>query len=275
MLSQPEHLETPSKVQGNAMRRLSFGVMLVALSTLVLELMLTRVFDVTLTPNLSYFVVSLAVFSFGLAGIYATVRPIPVEEEIRGRLVGCCVGFAAAVLLLHPIINALPLDYLRIVRAPVTTLLSFGALYLTLLVPFFLAGYVLIAIFSKYAQKIQRLYFWDLVGAGLGTVLVIPFIMQIGPGGLIICAAALGLVAAALFSETRGATRGYIVAAIVIAAIPMVRGQNYIDFTYHMDKRGILKAVESGRVELVRWDPISKIDVLDETWTPAISAPWH
>jgi uncharacterized membrane protein YGL010W len=182
------------------MRRLSFGVLLIALSTLVLELMLTRVFDVTLTPNLSYFVVSLAVFSFGLAGIYATLRPIPVEEEIRGRLVGCSVGFAGAVLLLRPIINALPLDYLRIVKSPITTLLSFGALYLTLLVPFFLAGYVLIAIFSKYAPKIQRLYFWDLVGAGLGTVLVIPFILQIGPGGLIICAAALGLLAAALFS---------------------------------------------------------------------------
>ena len=66
-------------------------------------------------------------------------------------------------------------------------------MYLTLLIPFFLAGYVLIAIFSKYAAKIQRLYFWDLVGAGLGTVLVIPFILQIGPGGLIVCAAALGL----------------------------------------------------------------------------------
>src|ERR1700742_796566 len=147
MLCPSEHLETPSEVQGNAMRRLSFGVMLVALSTLVLELMLTRVFDVTLTPNLSYFVVSLAVFSFGLAGIYATLRPIPVESEIRGRLVGCSVGLAAAILLLQPIINALPLDYLRIVKAPVTTLLAFAALYLTLLVPFFLAGYVLIAIF--------------------------------------------------------------------------------------------------------------------------------
>ena len=78
------------------MRRLSFGVLLIALSTLVLELMLTRVFDVTLTPNLSYFVVSLAVFSFGLAGIYATLRPIPVETDIRGRLVGCCVGFAGS-----------------------------------------------------------------------------------------------------------------------------------------------------------------------------------
>ncbi len=275
MLCQTDILNPKPNVQGNAMRRLSFGVLLIALSTLVLELMLTRVFDVTLTPNLSYFVVSLAVFSFGLAGIYATLRPIPVEEEIRGRLVGCCVGFAGAVLLLRPIINALPLDYLRIVKAPITTLLSFGALYLALLVPFFLAGYVLIAIFSKYAPKIQRLYFWDLVGAGLGTVLVIPFILQIGPGGLIVCAAALGLLAAALFSESRGATRGYIVAAVVIAAIPAVRGQNYIDFTYHMDKRGILKAVDSGRDELVRWDPISKIDVIDETFSPAIATPWH
>src|ERR1700761_2695348 len=119
------------------MRRLSFGVMLIALSTLVLELMLTRVFDVTLTPNLSYFVVSLAVFSFGLAGIYATLRPIPVESDIRGRLVGCRVGFAGAVLLLHPLIDALQLDYTHLGKAPVATLLSFITLYLALLVPFF------------------------------------------------------------------------------------------------------------------------------------------
>src|ERR1700741_4406297 len=104
------------------MRRLSFGVLLIALSTLVLELMLTRAFDVTLTPNLSYFVISLAVFSFGLAGIFATLRPIPVEEEIRGRLVGCSVGFAAAGLLLHPVINSLARDYTHVGKEPVATL---------------------------------------------------------------------------------------------------------------------------------------------------------
>src|SRR5215469_16685634 len=125
MLGHSECLETQAKRPRNAMRRLSFGVLMLALSTLVLELMLTRAFDVILTPNLSYFVVSLAVFSFGLAGIYATLRPIPVEQEIRGRLVGCSLGFAVAALLLHPIINALPLDYLRIAKAPVTTLASF------------------------------------------------------------------------------------------------------------------------------------------------------
>ena len=257
------------------MRRLSFGVLLIALSTLVLELMLTRVFDVTLTPNLSYFVVSLAVFSFGLAGIYATLRPVPIDRDISATLAGCCVGFAATVLLLIPVINWLPLDYRRIVQHTGSTLVSFGILWLALLLPFFLAGYVLIAVFSKYASKIQRLYFWDLAGAGIGTVLVIPFIGKIGPGGLIVCASALGLLAAALFSGSRAASRACVAAAVLVAAVPVIRGQHYIDFKYHMDKRGIMGAIAEGKDELVRWDPISKIDVIDETFRPEDWKPWH
>src|SRR6185437_5236756 len=268
--------ESPTKhCQRVPMRRLSFGVLLIALSTLVLELMLTRVFDVTLTPNMSYFVVSLAVFSFGMAGIYATLKPVPVDRDIGGIVAGCCVGFAATVLLLIPVINLLPLDYRRIVQHTAETLLAFGALYLFLLVPFFLAGYVLIAMFSKYASKIQRLYFWDLAGAGLGTVLVIPFILRMGPGGLIMCAAALGLVAAALFSGSRAMRSACVVLALIVAAVPIVRGQNYVDFKYHMDKRGIMEAVAKGRDELVRWDPISKIDVIDETFRPDEQTSWH
>ena len=257
------------------MRRLSCGVLLIALSTLVLELMLTRAFDVTLTPNLSYFVVSLAVFSFGLAGIYATLKPVPVERDIAGILTGCCVAFAATVLLLIPIINALPLDYRRIVQHPGATFAAFAVLYAALLLPFFLAGYVLIAVFSKYASKIQRLYFWDLTGAGLGTVLVIPFIARIGPGGLIVCAAALGLIAAALFSSSRRVSGACVAVALIVAAVPAVRGQNYLDFKYHMDKRGIMAAIAAGKDELVRWDPISKIDVIDETFRPEDRQPWH
>src|SRR5262249_16578292 len=114
-----------------------------------------------------------------------------------------------------------------------------------------------------------------LAGAGLGTLLVIPFIARMGPGGLIVCAAALGLVAAALFSPSRAVTRVGVLAAIVIAAIPVIRAQNYIHFPYHMDKRGIMAAVAKGEDELVRWDPISKIDVIDETFRPDEATPWH
>ncbi len=257
------------------MRRLSFGVLLIALSTLIIELMLTRVFDVTLTPNLSYFVISLAIFSFGIAGLLATLWPLDPRRDIRGILVACCVGFAAAALLLNPVINALPLDYTRIVKAPLTTVGAFCMLYVALVVPFGLAGYVLITVFSAYAGRIQRLYFWDLIGAGMGTVIVVPFIARIGPGGLIVCAAAVSLIAAALFARSRAASVGCMLAACVIAAVPGLRGQNSVPFRYHMDKRGILTAVREGRDELVRWDPISKIDIIDEPAAPETVAPGH
>ena len=258
------------------MRKLSFGVLLIALSTLMLELMLTRVFDVVLVPNLAYFVVTAAVFAFGLAGIYATLRPIPVERDITQYLVTRSVGFAIVTALLIPLINFLPLDYTQLgLRKLPKTLSSFLLLYVALVLPFFLAGSVLIAIFSKYALRIQRLYFWDLVGAGLGSVIVIPFIATIGPAGLMLVASGLALIAAALFAQSQAVRLLTVTAAIALIAIPFIKAPNYIEFAAHMDKRGVKEALAQGRGEFVRWDPISKINVIDETWSPAISVPWH
>ena len=258
------------------MRRLSFGILLIALATLVLELMLTRVFDVLLTPNIAYFVVTLAVFGFGLAGIRATLRPIPVDREIGEILFTRSAAFAATTALLIPLINVLPLDYTRLGREPFLILAAFALLYVALLLPFFLAGYVLIAAFSKHALRIQRLYFWDLVGAGLGSVIVVPFISTLGPGGLMVGAAALALLAAASFTESKVRRRAAVVLALAVAALPLAKAPDYIEFVAHMNKQGNLRdATEKGRRELVRWDPISKISVTDETWSPEIATPWH
>jgi hypothetical protein len=256
------------------MRRISFGVFLIALSTLVLELMLTRAFDVTLAPNISYFVVTLAVFSFGLAGIYATLRPIPVERDITQMLCTRSVWFAVTTVLLIPIINALPLDYTQLGKTPFTTLGAFAVLYVALLVPFFLAGYVLIAVFSKYSTSIQRLYFWDLVGAGLGSVLVIPLVAKIGPGGLIVCSAALALTAAAMFTPLKAWRNGALALAVIVVAAPIIKAPHYIDFKQHMDKRNLLSDLKAGMGEFERWDPISKINVVTQNWTPEKAATW-
>jgi spermidine synthase len=253
------------------MRKLYVGVLLTALATLVLELMLIRAFDVILVPNLAYFVVTTAVFGFGLAGIYSTLRPLAPERDIRTTLFVASAACATATILLIPLLNALPLEYRRIARAPITTVLTFGVLDLALLIPFFLAGYVLISVFTTRAQQIQRLYFWDLAGAGLGTVVVIPLISRIGPGGLIVCASALLFFAAALFSPSRRWSTLCALLGVALIALPLLRAPNYIDFRYHTDKRGVRQALAEGRGEQVRWDPISKINVVDQTWTPAMA----
>jgi hypothetical protein len=244
------------------MRRISFGVLLIALATLMLELMLTRVFDIVLSPNLGYFIVTVAVFAFGLAGIYATLKPISPDQNIARFLTVRSVGFAVAVALTIPLINWLPLDYTRIGSHTIRTLSAFVTLYVALIVPFFLAGSVLIAIFSKYALSIRRLYFWDLVGAGLGSVIAVPLIATFGPGGLILWAASLGLIAAALFTESRIAGRVSVVAAVIVAALPVVSLPGYIDFIQHTDKRGVKEAwSRAGGVRALGPD-IPRIDVI-------------
>jgi hypothetical protein len=157
------------------MRRLCLGVFLVAMSSLMLELMLTRVFDVILTPNISYFIVTSAVFAIGLAGIYVSLRPLPSEERIRPLITRLAITFAIVVSLLLPVINHLPLNPDEAFKHPGVQVLYFIGIYLALVMPFFIAGLILIAVFSTYASKIQTLYFWDLTGAGIGCVLIVPF----------------------------------------------------------------------------------------------------
>lgn len=257
------------------MRKLSFGVLLIALSTLILELMLTRIFDVVITPNIAYVVVTAAVFGFGLAGVYATIRPFPANFDVESLLVRTTVVFSAITILLVPLINLLNLDYTHMGTHFIAVPLSYIVLYGALVTPFFLSGYVLIAVFTTYSERIQRLYFYDLVGAGIGSIASIPFVRHIGPGGLMICAGATGLLSAALFSTNRVRSLVLTGAAVVVAAIPFIHAPEYFDFRNQTNKREVQTFIDMGLLERVYWDPISKITVMDETWKPEIARPWH
>ena len=66
----------------------SICIFVVALTTLLSELVLTRVFDVILQPNLAYMVITIALFSFGLAGVYTTLKPIQEDTDTNGDFGG-------------------------------------------------------------------------------------------------------------------------------------------------------------------------------------------
>src|SRR5678815_1125172 len=157
------------------MRRLVFGLFAMALTTLMMELVLTRVFDVILRPNMAYMVITCAMFSFGLAGVYATLRPLPADAKFCSTLATLACAFAISTLALLPVLNVLPFDYEMVWQAPLVQIASFAGMYLALVIPFFLSGLIFIYIFSAYARQIQSLYFWDLGGAAIGCVVLVPF----------------------------------------------------------------------------------------------------
>lgn len=247
------------------MRRIHLGIFLVALDTLMVELLLTRVFDVILTQSMAYMVITCAMFAFGLAGVYATLRPAVLSGDGCRAAAILSLIFAAAALLLRPALNALPFNYQLILTAPVGQAAAFAGMYLMLAIPFFCGGLILTILFASHARRIQVLYFVDLVGAGIGCVILIPFLPVIGPGGLLFCSAGLALWSAALFLGRRAWTLAAVPAGLVLIAAPFHAAPGTFEFIEHANKRGVKIAHEAGQIEFTRWDPVSKIEMIDVT----------
>jgi hypothetical protein len=247
----------------------SAAVFAVALATLATELLLIRTFDAILwRPGTAYMVVSVALLAFGSAGVYATLRPWETTERRDRRLGVLAAALAALLVALRPAINAIPFDFGDIFGSPRFQAVAFALLFAVLMAPFFVAGLFFARTFGAYARDIRRLYFWDLLGAGLGSLLVVPLMPAIGPGGtLLALAACLALAAAALdgrrFAWGLGAT-----VALVLALAVGVRHPELWSFRPHAEKRGLRTAYEAGTIAFTRWDPISRIDVVPRVRFP-------
>ena len=55
------------------MNKKAFGVFSIALASLLLELVLIRIFDVLWYPNMAYMIITLAMFSIGVSGVLVSL----------------------------------------------------------------------------------------------------------------------------------------------------------------------------------------------------------
>jgi len=246
------------------MSKTALGVFCIALASLLLELNLIRVFDVLWYPNMAYMIITLAVFSFGLAGVYLSLRPIQPSDRIWLILSVFTMVMAGWVSLMQWAIDRLPFDYNLLAGDQTTQMaINFFLIYIVICVPFFFAGLVLSIVFSHYAKQIRVLYFWDLVGAALGCIVLVPLLPRIGTSGTLLVVAGLALCSALCFSLGKNKVLSVAIAVLAVIAIATPFQRDKIGtFEPHMHKRAfkpLVKQIGEG----TWWDPISKIDVLN------------
>jgi len=246
------------------MNKTSIGVFCIALAALLLELNLIRVFDVLWYPNMAYMIITLAVFSFGLAGVVLAIWPLKKSNRLWLVLTALTLVMSIWVMHMQWSIDRLPFDYNLLATEKFSeTAINFFLIYIVICFPFFITGLVLSVVFTHYAAQIRKLYFWDLIGAALGSVLLVPLLPKIGTTGILFVVAGLGVLAAACFVATRKGVIGIgmTIIAVAIASYPFTRDS--IDtFEQHMHKRGfkpLVKQINEG----TWWDPISRINVLN------------
>jgi len=242
---------------------INVGVFLVALVTLLFELTMVKIFDVLWYPNLGFMVISLSMFSLGLAGVIGALRPFGARR--RNLLIACfAFGFAVSMVAIFPALHYFHFSMGVLDTSPLLAIRNILLVVLFATLPFLFSGLILTTVFACYSQNIRRLYFFDLVGASLGCLFIIPLLPKITPAGLIIFGAGLALLASGVFLQKKWGLI-LVAAGLIVSAAPFVNPDLY-HIELQINKRSILNYLS--KIEHTYWDPISRIDVVD--FRPAI-----
>ena len=191
---------------------LYLGIFLIALSTLVLEIALTRVFSVSLWYQFGFMIISTALLGFGASGSWLAVRRDAFEGDIYAKLTRSTLLYSISVLIAFLVMVHIPLDPLKPLlpgtenpqAATVELILYMGLYYAVIVVPFFFAGLTLGRAFSAWSKDVGRLYFADLIGAGIGSFLVVLALYAFSGQQVVVLASITAALAALAFSFAVG-----------------------------------------------------------------------
>ncbi len=242
------------------------GILLLSAATLLFEITLTRVFSVAQWYHFAFMVVSLALLGFGASGSFLSLFPRVVMKNLSRLLAVCAALFSLSCLGGYLGVNSIPFDSYRIGWEG-RQLLYLVAYYLCLAIPFFFTGLALGAALSRMPSQAGKLYGFNMVGSGLGCLLVLVSPPLFGGGGTVVLAALLGLLAVFLFclphyklllSLALVGVAGLIVLLVPSPAILEIKMSPYKSLSQ------VLLHPEA-RTLLTRWNAFSRVDVVDSS----------
>jgi Spermine/spermidine synthase domain len=243
-------------------RRLLFaGIFLTALSGLVLEVSITRIFSAAIWYHFAFVAVSVALLGLGASGLVVQHR----VKKLRGKWAEDLTIFSAwGITIFIPI----TLFVMHALASQVIYLPLFMALFS---VPFFFVGIIISAAFSAFGSVAGRLYAADLVGASAGALLVVLFLMLTGGEGANLIVGLIAAIGATIFSSIAKNTRKLIVSFIFVAfAISLILLNHATqifaiptDPTAHKDLPMYLREHPGSKIVKTQWNSFSRIDVVE------------
>ncbi len=193
-------------------RLYSFAVAFASTSTLALELVLTRIFSVTMYYHFAFLAISVALLGLAAAGSAIFVFPRFFRKERAMRMASVfMIGFAVTSVWSLYAVTTNPVS----LKDTTSNLGTLAHVYLATAAPLVCSGFAISLAIANAGANIGKIYMFDLVGAGIGCVLMVPAIGALGAPGAVLVVAAMGGVSALLFIfADRGWPRWRIVAGV-------------------------------------------------------------
>jgi spermidine synthase len=241
------------------------AVCFTTMSLLMLEVGLTRIFSVMFWYHFAYVIISLCLLGLGAAGSFLAVT------GVKQRCVEALPRWAALTSLLFPVsivgsfllVTRIPFEPLALTSSA-TQFFYLLLIYLVVFIPFALGGVCVGVIVTCYSQRISRIYFFDLVGAGIGAVAVMLAINLLGAPAAIMVAALFASCASLYFFlltpiRLRALPAFLVVIIGVLVVLFAVRG-----WRVRVPTSKELATVARSDIEFSRWSTVARVDVTSE-----------
>lgn len=253
-------MQTTDTATTGLARRHTVAIFLVSLAGLLLEVGYTRVISYKLWYYYTYLVLGLALLGIGSGGIFVVIWP-RIRHAATDRVVAVC-SMVAAVLITagYFAVARLPIDTIEIwdygTGASWKSLAKLAFICFVLFASFVPLGIIVSTILGRGGERVGRLYFADLIGAGLGCALAIPIITRLSPPQAIVIAAAVFAVVA-IFTSAHQRTTAVVAVAVTAVLAIFVTGTGLVDVLPEARKADPEHAAYS------EWGPVFRVDVAE------------
>jgi hypothetical protein len=235
-------------------------IFLVSFAALLLEISYTRLISFKLFYYFTYLVIGFALLGIGSGGVLVSVFPRFVRVPLERMVAAGSLAASLAIALSYAVVARVPTDTGRLWDAPGAEVPKLLLLCLALFASFLPLGLVISALLSRSPERIARLYFADLLGAGAACAAAVALLRLLTPPGCVALAGLLlaGLAARLFWRSSRALLAGSVAASAVFAAgvaFPSRIPEPVTDASksYRPSRSPLFSA----------WDPVFRIDVVE------------
>jgi hypothetical protein len=219
------------------------------MATLLLELSLTRIFSVVFYHHLAFLAISIALFGLGLGGVFSYIVA-GWKAPLFTRLGRLSAANAFLVLISLAVILA---------QGENPSNLDLALVYFTTSLPFIVSGAIVSLAIDASIVKVERVYFFDLLGAAAGCFVLIALLTLVGGTGTVIGAAITFAAAAAIWHSMAGgagARARSVVLALTLVAFLVFNQKHEVLTIRHAKNEAVANDV------FKQWNTFSRIAVV-------------
>ncbi len=178
------------------------SLFLLSIALIAYELSIMRVFSVGNWSNFGALVISTALLGFGVSGTLLTFIIGRIRPRLDFWMVGAGMLFVPTMALGHVLGQLIPFNPVFI-GSDANQILWIGAYYLVYGIPFFFGALFVGLSFIALESKIHQLYFWNMLGSGLGGLVILLAMYVLPADSLVLPVLLIAFVANLLCALTR------------------------------------------------------------------------